>query len=446
VLRAENIRKRFGATLALDGVSFEAARGEVLALIGENGAGKSTLLNILAGLMAADSGRIQFGDHRIAYIHQELSLFPHLTVAENILVGYEPSRRGVLQWERMRARSKELLEEFGRPEISPEMRVAGLSSANRQVVEICRALAADARLILMDEPTSSLQRSDVDRLFVEIRKLSARGITVLYVSHFLEEIRDVAERAVVLRDGKSVWTGTLDAIGDDELIAHMVGREFTGVSGSKRSHTPGRVLLTVAGLNVRGGEIVGIAGLVGSGRTEFLRTVFAREARAGYLTEDRKTEGIFPHLSVSENLTVTRPVSVAGWIRQEDESLQAERWITRFRIRTSGPSENVRRLSGGNQQKVLLARLLHQDAAILLLDEPTRGIDIGSKAEIYAHIQEAADSGKAVVIVSSYLPELFAICDRLAVMTRGKLSPAAPIERWTPDSVLRAAIGTREPA
>ncbi len=460
-LSLRGIKKRFGVTVALDGVDLEAAAGEVLAVIGENGAGKSTLLNIVARSLQPDEGEIVFEAPGIAYIRQELSLFPHLTVAENIFMGREPARWGVIDREAMNARTRALLEEYGRPEIGPEDTVGRLSPASRQVVEICRALAADARVILMDEPTSSLERGDVDRLFAAIRKLCARGMAVLYVSHFLEEIREIARRAVVLRDGRSVWTGELGDIADDGLIRHMIGRPIETVFAPAEPHAPGEVVLSVRSLanatfELRRGEILGIAGLVGSGRTELLRALFGLQpagpgdlrigdeqlearrlsARAsierglGYLSEDRRVEGLFPHLSVRENLSITR---------LQGGDIQA--WIEGLRIKAADLEDPVGTLSGGNQQKVLIARLLHQGASILLLDEPTRGIDVGTKAEIYELIRGLAREGKTILMVSSYLPELFGVCDHLAVMHRGRLSEVRPIGSWTPDSVLEAAIG-----
>jgi len=465
-LSLRGIRKRFGVTVALDGVDLDIAAGEVLAIVGENGAGKSTLLNVIARALEADEGEVTLGAAGVAYIRQELSLFPHLTVAENVLMGREPARFGVIDRRAMTARARALLDEFGRPEIDPNETVGRLSPASRQVVEICRALAADARVILMDEPTSSLERADVVRLFNSIRKLCARGIAVAYVSHFLEEIREIATRAVVLRDGRSVWTGRLEAIPDEALIRHMIGRPVETVFTAAEPRTPGDVVLAVASIanatfEVRGGEILGIAGLVGSGRTELLRAVFGLDAAGhgeltvrgerlearrlsafasirrglGYLSEDRRVEGLFPHLSIRENLAMTR-------LDRRDIG----RWVERLRIKAADVEDPVGTLSGGNQQKVLLARLLHQGASILLLDEPTRGIDVGTKAEIYDLIRALAREGKAIVMVSSYLPELFGVCDRLAVMNRGRLSAARPIEAWTPDSVLEAAIGGRAAA
>ena len=461
VLSLRGIRKRFGLTVALDGVDLDVSEGEVLALIGENGAGKSTLLNVVAGALEADDGVMTREGAGVAYIRQELSLFPHLTVAENVLMGREPARFGVIDRGAMASVTRDLLAGFGRPEIDPGASVGALSPASRQVVEICRALAADARLILMDEPTSSLERADVERLFASIRGLAARGIAIVYVSHFLEEIREIAARAVVLRDGRSVWTGRVDGVSDGGLIREMVGRPIEAASGSTERPSLGVVVFAVGGVanatfELRRGEVLGIAGLVGSGRTELLRALFgldrvrhgslkvgevetpAHRLRAaesirrglGYLSEDRNAEGLFPHLSVRENLTMTRL-----------DGRDVSPWIQRLRIRIADLDGSVRDLSGGNQQKVLLARLLHQGAQILLLDEPTRGIDVGTKAEIYDLIRTLAAEGKAVVMVSSYLPELFSVCDHLAVMNRGRLKAVRPIADWTPDRVLEAAIG-----
>ena len=465
-LSLRGVRKRFGVTVALDGVDLDLAKGEVLAVVGENGAGKSTLLNVIARAIEPDQGEVTLGAPGVAYIRQELSLFPHLTVAENILMGREPSRFGVIDRSALIARTRALLVEFGRPEIDPGETVGRLPPASRQVVEICRALAADARVILMDEPTSSLERADVVRLFNSIGKLCARGIAVVYVSHFLEEVRQIATRAVVLRDGRSVWTGRLEEVPDETLIRHMIGRPLDTVFTAAKPRPPGDVVLAVdsvaeATFEVRRGEILGIAGLVGSGRTELLRAVFGLDATGrgdlvvrgervdarrrsavesirrglGYLSEDRRVEGLFPHLSVRENLAMTRL-----------DGRDVARWVERLRIKVGNLDDSVMTLSGGNQQKVLLARLLHQGAEILLLDEPTRGIDVGTKAEIYGLIRALAREGKAIVMVSSYLPELFGVCDHLAVMNSGRLTAVRPIEAWTPDRVLEAAIGGRAAA
>jgi len=491
VLRLLSITRRFGATVALDGAALELRKGEVHALLGENGAGKSTLLSIVGGLLRPDGGSMELEgaayaprsprDARaagIALIHQELSLFPHLTVAENVLVGQEPTRRGLLDGSEMRRRTREVLAEFGHPEIDPDARVARLPIGARQVVEIARAMAARARVVLMDEPTSSLPRGDVERLFAVVRRLAERGVAVLYISHFLEETRAVAQAFTVLRDGRTVATGSLADVGNDELIARMVGRTVSDLF-PERPRGAREVVLEVRGLarppalvqaslTLRRGEVLGIFGLMGSGRTEMVRALFgldrpaagevqisgrgARLAEApssrlrqglGYLSEDRKGEGLALPLSVADNVTLARLSSCSRSfvLQPERQARQAQERADELHVRMRGPQQPVRTLSGGNQQKVAFARLVHQDAEVLLLDEPTRGVDVASRVEIYAAVARAASQGKAVLLVSSYLPELFGVCDRIAVMSRGRLSPARPVEEWSPESALEAAIG-----
>jgi ribose transport system ATP-binding protein len=489
------ITKRFGATIALDGVDFEIAPGEIHALIGENGAGKSTLMNVLSGAFAPDSGAMIIdgqpysprgpADARargIAHIHQELALCAHLSVAENIAMGIEPSRGGWLRRDAMNERAAALLADFGRDEIDPRTRVSNLSLADRQVVEVCRALARDARILLMDEPTSSLQRADVVRLFETVARLRDRGIAIIYISHFLEEVREIASQFTVLRDGRSASSGELTSVRDEELISMMVGRAQTRVSVP---HEPGQtsprvsvhpqILLEVENLSapprlrvtsfkLHRGQILGIAGLVGSGRSDLIRTLFGLQRAAGgvvrlrgqelktlahqiengfgYLSEDRKGEGLALQLPIADNVTISRFASCsrAGWIDRNQQNAQTEDVMRRLRIKAPGPRGIVGRLSGGNQQKVAMARLLHQDPDILLLDEPARGIDIGSKADIYREIARLASEGKGIVMVSSYLPELLQVCDSIAVMTRGRLSPAKPASEWTADSILQTAV------
>lgn len=451
-LALHGITKSFGATVALDGVDLALSPGEVHALIGENGAGKSTLLNIISGLLAPDSGEVRSAG-RVAHIHQELMLFPHLSVEENILI----ETKGVS--------AAPLLAEFAREDIDLRARAGSLSLADRQVIEICRALAVNADVILMDEPTSSLQRSDVERLFAVIRRLRERGIAIVYVSHFLEEVREIADRYTVLRDGRSVRSGDLRDVSDDELISAMVGREVTGLRRFEDRETPQprNPILQVRSLaslprlksatfDLRGGEILGIAGLIGSGRTDLVRALFGLQrvtggeiltaATFGYLSEDRKGEGLALPLSIADNVTISRLRGVAphGWIDRKRQDEQTAAIMQRLRIKAPHPRTVVAKLSGGNQQKVAVGRLLHQDPDILLLDEPARGVDIGSKSDIYDEIVRLARAGKAILMVSSYLPELFAVCDRIAVMTRGRLSEARPASDWTPDSIMEAAI------
>jgi ribose transport system ATP-binding protein len=480
MLKLHSITKHFGATIALDGVDLDVAPGEVHALIGENGAGKSTLMNILSGAFPPDGGSMIAGgqpyaprgpaearERGIAHIHQELALCAHLPVAENILMGIEPSRGGWLHRDELNDRAAALLADFGRAEIDPRARVGDLPLADQQVVEICRALARDARVLLMDEPTSSLQRANVERLFDTVRRLRDRGMAIIYISHFLEEVREIATRFTVLRDGRSVGSGELATIRDKELIAMMAGEAQTRVSVPHRSGSLVQpdVLLEVEALSapprlreatfvLHRGEVLGIAGLIGSGRTDLIRALFGLQKSTGrielhgnglgYLSEDRKNEGLALQLPIADNVTLSRfaTCSRLGWIDRSKQNAQSEDVMRRLRIKAPGPRGIVGRLSGGNQQKVALARLLHQDPDVLLLDEPARGVDVGSKSDIYREIRRLAAEGKGIVMVSSYLPELFEVCDSIAVMTRGRLSPVKATSEWTADAILQTAIGS----
>lgn len=495
-LRLNGIARRFGPTIALEGVNLEVRPGEVHALIGENGAGKSTLMKILAGELPADRGTMEVdgrpyhprsprdGRHAgIGLVHQELSLFPHLSVTENLLMGVEATRGVWLDRRANRGRAAEMLGRLQRADIAPERRVSDLPLSSRQVVEIARLLAARARILLLDEPTSSLQQPDVERLFHLVRLLRDEGAAVIYISHFIEEVRRIADRYTVLRDGRSVATGALEAVSDADLITHMVGRQVGELYPPRGRCEAGPALLDVQGLRapprladasfeLRAGEVLGIAGLAGSGRTEMVRALFGLDRAAGgrirvgghdvarltpraqigrglgYLSEDRKDEGLAPTLSIADNVTLTglARCSRAGWLSLPLQREQARERMEQVSVKARSPEQPVAALSGGNQQKVALARLLHQDAGVLLLDEPTRGIDIASKAEIYRTITELAASGRAVLLVSSQLPELFGLCDRLAVMRRGRLSPARPIDEWTPESALEWAVGAEASA
>ncbi|HEY6334198.1 MAG TPA: sugar ABC transporter ATP-binding protein [Blastocatellia bacterium] len=495
-LRLSDITKRFGPTIALDGVSMEVREGEVHALIGENGAGKSTLMNVITGTTIPDAGRMDIDGRAyapgspidatrngIALIHQELSLFPHLTVAENILIGREQTRFGWVDRRHNAKLALNILHSFGRSDISPDATVSALPIAARQVVEICRAIAARARIILMDEPTSSLQRQDAERLFELIARMRDEGLSVVFISHFLEEVRQVADRYTVLRDGRTAGSGTLADSSDAAIITMMVGRAITDFFPSRMSNA-GETLLEVNNLTspptlvdatfeLRRGEILGIAGLMGSGRTEMVRALFGLDPAArgaikigshvtdiqdqsaagsikagiGYVSEDRQHEGLALRMSVADNITMTRlgAFSKWGWLSAPAQRAHSAELARQLSIKTRDQGQAVRTLSGGNQQKVAIARLLHDEIRVLLLDEPTRGIDVGSKSQIYELIAQMADSGKAVLMVSSYLPELFGMCDRLAVMSKGRLGRARPIADWTAESVLQAAIGGEQP-
>jgi ribose transport system ATP-binding protein len=498
-LAMRGIVKRFGATVALDGVDLEVAAGEVLALVGENGAGKSTLMKVLSGAHRPDAGTMELDGRPfapanplearragIAMIYQELSLAPHLTVAENIVLGLEPHRFGWVNRRQVRTTAREALRPFDHPELHPDRRVRDLPPAAQQLVEIARALASGCRVLVLDEPTSSLTARDVDRLFELIRQLKTRGLAIVYISHFLEEVQRIADRLVVLRDGRSVGGGPAGAFSPAQIIALMVGREVKELY-PRSPRTPGEVVLELndlagverpvsATLALRRGEVVGIAGLMGAGRTELLRCVFGLDpvrrgavrvgafvgpaspaARwrqgAGFLSEDRKQEGLALALNVADNVTLSRleGFGPAGLVLPGRQVAAARRWIDRLGIRCLGATQRAADLSGGNQQKVALARLLQHDVDVLLLDEPTRGIDVGAKAMIYRLIDELASGAegrrpRAVLMVSSYLPELLGVSDRIAVMCRGRLGLARPVAGVNEHSLMLEATGQADNA
>ncbi len=487
------LRKSFGSTAALAGVDLEAAPGEVHAVLGENGAGKSTLMKVLAGVERPDAGSVQLdgaawtprgpADARargLAMVHQELALCPHLDVEANVALGIEPSRFGFVRGGETRALVRDALARiFGDRPAEPGARVADLSVADRQLVEVARAVATARRsggalrVLVLDEPTSSLGAADVERLFVLVRDLAAAGTTVLYVSHFLEEVARIATRFTVLRDGVTVAAGDVASTGMDAIVRAMAGRDV-GDAFPRTPREPGEVVVAArdlagsrlpvdASFELRRGEVLGIAGLVGAGRTELLRVVFGLDGvtrgeirvgaaagpaspwrrlaqGVGFASEDRKGEGLATSLSVADNLTLSR-LGPSGPRLPARARAAAERWIAELSIKCSGPDQRVVELSGGNQQKVQLARLLHHDVDVLLLDEPTRGIDVGSKAQIAALVDGLAARGKAVLLVSSWLPELLGMADRIAVMRRGRLGAARPAAECTEAGLLAEAVG-----
>jgi ribose transport system ATP-binding protein len=488
LLTVTNVSKRFGATQALDDVSLTAHSGRVLGLIGENGAGKSTLMKILSGAHRPDSGQMSFAGQPfapsgplaarqagVAMIYQELNLASHLSVEDNIMLGQEASKWGVLRRSQQQPRVRQALEWLGHPELSPHAIVADLSVGAQQLVEIARALVHDAKLIVFDEPTSSLPHRDSQRLFDVIRRLKATGLGVIYISHFLEEVRAICDDFAVLRDGRSVGVGELAGVTEDRIVALMVGRAVKDLF-PQVPHTPGEAVLSLAGLNgrryprdvsfeMRRGEILGLAGLVGAGRTELVRCLFGLDAvrrgtvriagvaprltprariRAGVgmVSEDRKREGLAQSRSIADNLTCShlRPYSRWGWLNLSKRRAAVEGWMQRLRVKGRSQEQSVDELSGGNQQKVALARVLHQGADVLLLDEPTRGIDVATKAEIYRLMGELAAEGKAVLFVSSYLTELLAVCDRIGVMSRGHLKEIRPAREWSEEAIMNVAV------
>jgi len=489
-LRMCNVRKSFGATRALKNVSFEVGPGEVHVLIGENGAGKSTLMKILSGAHQPDGGVVELEGKPfapanplqarrsgIAMIYQELTLAPHLSVEENILLGEEPARFGWLNRSRRRELARQALAELHHENIPLEAPVNRRSIAEQQIVEIARALIGEPKVLIMDEPTSSLTQVDTENLFAVIERLRRRGVSVIYISHFLEECQRIADRFTVLRDGESVASGDMASANLVQIIQWMVGREISEIYPRTPHHLgepvlelrvlAGRPKPQSASLTLRAGEILGLAGLVGAGRTETLRACFGLdrirsgavyvrskeathrtpaqrlESGMGLLSENRKAEGLMLNRSVADNLTLTRyaPLSRGGFIQSGRQRQAAQHWMDLLEVRARDPGQLVGELSGGNQQKIALGRLLHHEAAILLLDEPTRGIDVGSKAQIYKLIGQLAAQGKAIIFVSSYLPELLGVCDTIGVMCRGALSEVRPAIEWTEHSIMAAAIG-----
>jgi ribose transport system ATP-binding protein len=481
------VSKRFGATVALSNVDLEVQPGEVHALIGENGAGKSTLMKVLSGALAPDSGELELDGQAyapnsplegrqagVAMIYQELSIAPHLSVAENVMLGVEPTRGLRVLWPNLRERAREALAHVGRADLDLDQPAGQLPIADQQLVEIARSIALGARVVVLDEPTSSLAQEDVERLFQLIGDLRRRGTSVVYISHFLEEVRTVTDRFTVLRDGESVGTGATAETTPEGLVAQMVGREVAELY-PRSERTPGEAALVLDGLlgaahtgpidlTLHRGEVLGLAGLVGAGRTELLRAVFGLDAvvrgdvrvahasgaatprsrwrqGVGMVSEDRKTEGLALGLSIADNLTLARQQAILS-----PRALAAESgpWLEKLSVRCRDADQPIGALSGGNQQKVAIARLLHADVDVLLLDEPTRGIDVGSRAEIYRVIDELAKAGKAILLVSSYLPELLGTCDRIAVMCRGKLGTARRVEDVDEHSILLEATGARE--
>jgi ribose transport system ATP-binding protein len=490
------VRKAFGATIALDGVDLAVRGGEVCALVGQNGAGKSTLMAILAGATAPDAGTMTLNgrpyaprdprDARnagVGMIYQELSLAPHLSVMDNIALGIEPASDGALgaigflNRARVRDTARAALEQLGHAEIPLEAPAGDLSPASQQLVEIARALALGCGVLVLDEPTSSLAHGDVQKLFELIGRLKQQQLAIVYISHFIEEVMQVSDRFVVLRDGRNAGEGRTSGASAGEIVSFMVGRTLEDLYPRSVRSIGDAVLelqdlgvdhLAPVSLTLHRGEVFGIAGLLGAGRTRLLRALFALDAvkggkvklagfsgprtpadwwrhGMGMLSEDRTGEGLAINLNIADNMTLTRLSGLGPgfFVSPSQQRRAANTWIQRLAIRAASAAQAVGSLSGGNQQKVALARLLHHRVDVLVLDEPTRGIDVGSKAQIYKLIDELVHEGKSVIIVSSYFPELLAVCDRVAVMTRGRLGAPRPASDWTEHALLLEASGAR---
>jgi rhamnose transport system ATP-binding protein len=485
LLELVSVTKSFSGVTVLQDVSFDVMPGEVHALLGENGAGKSTLIKVAAGVHLPDSGMIRVGGEEVSFssprdarkngiavVYQELLLFPELTVAENIFIGHAPTiGPGALDWADMRRRSRDLLDQLDSHHLDVDARVSGLSVANRQRVEIAKALSQDARVVIMDEPTASLAEADVQQLISIVRRLRERGVGIVYVSHKLPEVFALADRVTVLRDGKLVGTEPIAAVDERRLVSMMVGRSIDQLF-PKQTTVPGEVVLEARNLShagvvhdasfkLRAGEIVGIAGLVGSGRTELALTLFgltpatsgeillygkpvtirnpgqARELGIAYVPEDRGTQGLVKPQTIAENIahTMLERLTSNFLISRARETELAKRFIKSLGIRARGPSQVVSQLSGGNQQKVVLAKWLAVEPRILIMDEPTRGIDVGAKSEIHALMSKLAGEGLAILMISSELPEVLGMSDRVLVMSGGRIVAEFDREAATQEAV-----------
>lgn len=495
LLKLEGINKSFPGVRALHDVQMAVLRGEVHALVGENGAGKSTLMKILSGAYARDAGEIywegrpivihnprQAQELGIGIIYQEFNLVPQLSIAENVWISREPFSNRALQlidWKTMHRRTQELLDELHLP-LDPKRKVAGLGVAQQQMVEIAKALSLDAHLLIMDEPTSALTDTEINQLFALIRRLKARGVSVVFISHHLDEVFEICDRGTILRDGEYIDTVDLARVTKDDIIRLMVGRTLDQ-QYPKVITRRGEEALRVEGLNRAGvlhdisftaytGEILGIAGLVGAGRTELMRAVFGADpidagkvyifgketpvkspqaairAGVGLLPEDRKQQGLVLILSVLHNMSMASLERLTSHflLRRDDERKQAAGFVDKLRIATPGVDQQAQYLSGGNQQKVVLAKWLASHSKVLIFDEPTRGIDVGAKVEVYNLMNTLVENGVAVIMVSSEMPELLGMSDRILVMHEGRIAAALNRAEATQEKVLAAAMGAED--
>jgi len=492
LLEMRNITKRFPGVLALSDVNFDARRGEVHALLGENGAGKSTLMKIIAGVYTRDNGdmifkgkHVHFSNPRqaqiagITTIYQELNQVAQLSITENIFMGSEIERGVLLNWPEMHAQSRELLARL-HLDIDPRTPIKNLGVAQQQMVEVARALHHKSDLIIMDEPTSALSMREIDELFGIIRQLKESGVSIIYISHHLDETFELSDRITVLCDGRHIATQNTNTLNTDSLIRLMVGRDLSE-QFPKETSDPGREILRVENLNqgtrlnninfsVHAGEVLGIAGLVGAGRTELVRAIFGadpidsgkilidgkpvkigspRDAilnGIGLLTEDRKQQGLVLRMSVRENTTlaILERLTALQFTNRRKESELTARYIKEIAIKTPSENQIVGNLSGGNQQKVVLGKWIATQPKILIFDEPTRGIDVGAKVEIYKLMNQLARQGVAILMVSSELPEVLGMSDRILVMREGRVAGILTRAEATQEKVMELATSTQE--
>jgi ribose transport system ATP-binding protein len=492
VVRLRGVSKEFPGVLAVDGVDLEILPGEIHALAGENGAGKSTLMKLLSQVERPTEGEVEISGEPVAFhgpgyaqslgvamVYQEFALAPHLSVAENLFLGREPARAGFVNRRKETERAVELLGRVGLA-IEPSRLVSSLTVAEQQRVEIAKALAIEAKVLILDEPTATLAEKEIEGLFGVIQDLASRGISILYISHRLDEIFTIADRVTVMRDGKVVDTLPASELDEEKLVRLMVGREVGNLYPKPEAEI-GDVVLRVSGINrgatlqdcsfeVRSGEILGFAGLVGAGRTELARAVFgadpissgtielegeevkiedpqtAIKAGIGYLTEDRKGEGLALQLGVAQNITLAHVPVRAGFLDLGSERRIARRRRDELNIRTPSIRRRVQVLSGGNQQKVVVAKWLETRAKVLFFDEPARGIDVRAKAEMFGLIGNLAKEGRAIVLISSYLPELLNMCDRILVMREARVAGVLSREEFSEERVIALATGAKEAA
>ena len=493
LLRMRGVDKAFAGVAALQSASLEVARGEVHALVGQNGAGKSTLIKVLTGAVARDAGEVVFDGRPVAFatpqdaqrggistIYQEINLVPYRSVAENVFLAREPKRFGLIDWPRMNREAEAVLQRF-RIAIDVRAPLLRYTIAIQQMVAIARAVSLQAKLVIMDEPTSSLDDGEVEILFDVIRQLKSEGVSVVFVSHKLDELYAVCDRVTIMRDGRTVAVSPIGEMNRLQLVAAMLGRDLADVQrqGStgfrKASHTAREMVVEASDLrvgrrvqdvsvSVRAGEIVGLAGLLGSGRSETARALFGADPSEagtikvrgattvvrspdqaialgmGFCAEDRKVDGIVPNMSVRENLTLALlpRLTRAGVVDAARQTEVVDKFIRRIGIKCSSPEQRIRELSGGNQQKVLLARWLCMNPSLLILDEPTRGIDVGAKAEIQGLIEELAAEGLGVLMISSELDELIEGCDRVVVLRDGRTAAELEGAAKTADGVMHA--------
>jgi ribose transport system ATP-binding protein len=488
IVRLEAICKEFPGVMALNKVQLSVRQGEVRGLVGENGAGKTTLIKVLTGAHPQTAGRIYIDGQAVSYmtpqraeklgiacVYQSMMLSEHLTVAENIWLGNMPSVMGVLNRKELVRKTNEILDHIGYSGIiDPMARVRSLTASQQGMVAIVRAISRNARIIIFDEPTAVLAEREGEELFRVIGQLRQQGLAMIYISHRLEEIFKICDTVTVLRDGQYIGDGDVEGLTEDKLIAMMVGRQLSNSNYTKRKL--GQTVLRVSGLSsdrvqkctfdLAAGEIVGIYGLVGAGRTELSRAIFGRDpiiagtveimgkpqrlrnprhsidAGIGFVPEDRRRQGLALKLSVRHNinLPVYRRHTFGGIINSAKEKEISDRYINRLRIKTPSDAQLVRNLSGGNQQKVVLGKWLASDARIFIMDEPTTGVDVGAKEEIYTLINKLAHDGVAVLFISSYMPELIDLCDRILVMNRSKMVANIPRQEFSEDYLLSLAI------